>query len=104
MTFKGTCIGDIVRFIIAEGDCSALSLCCGVMMIVVEWGELRLVRTWCPWIIGEGVNRSEGQGAGSAQRVPVDVGVVGGVADGVGDGRLWDGVGDGQQVWCRGPA
>ena len=94
------CIGDIVRFIIAEGDCSALSLCCGVIIIVVEWGELRLrlVRTWCPWILGEGVNRSEGKGAGSAQRVPVDVGVVGGVAGGVCDVLMRDGVGDGQKT------
>ena len=91
VTFKGMFIGDIVRFISAEGDCSALLLYCGEIMIVVEWKGLGYVWMWCPWIMGDGVDRSEGNGAGSAQRSDLNRGggVVIGGGVGVGDCLWW---------------
>ena len=42
VTFRGIWIGDMLRCMRAVGDCSALLLCIGVMMIVV-YGGLVLV-------------------------------------------------------------
>ena len=76
-------------------------------MIVVECIRLGSVHLWWPWIMGDGVDRSEGSGVGSAQRdfvvgVVIGVVVVGVVSD-VGDGCLCSVVSD-QNIYDGGSA